>query len=813
MSGLRKIGIFAAAAVAAISALFIVFFVSLYPEELHDKSAVQSAVITDRNGVPLRDILSDNGGRMRWISLGEMSPSLINAVLTAEDRRFFYHPGVDPIAIIRAFYSNIRAGRVVSGGSTITQQLVRIVRPRRRGISSKVIEALTAVRIEMTMSKKEILEQYLNRAPFGNQLFGVEAASTMYFGKPAKDLSLSESAFLSILPRAPGAYNPYRNRVAKLSPPEEGKLRGGMITPYLRQAAGYSRLNRSRVEELYKGVLKRMYESKKIERVQWEMALNAPPLFVGRRWSFHAPHFVDMIGNLPEGKTVRTSLDISLQEEVERIIRSNLAVLKNYNVSNAAAVVIDNLKAEVIALVGSVDYFNPLLSGNVNGATAMRQPGSALKPFTYALALESGFTTSSVIPDVEMGFKAAEGEYVPKNYDMKFRGPVRIRTALANSFNVPAVYLLSLLGTDRLLIKLRELGFENLTEDSDYYGLGLTLGNGEVSLFELAAAYSALARGGEYVKPSLLAAARLPKVRKVFKRETAYIISDILSDSGARRMIFGEDSPLKLPFKVAVKTGTSKNFRDNWTVGYTPEYTVGVWVGNFDGSPMEGISGVTGAGPIFKDIFLALSKRAPLTWYAEPENIVHRSICPLSGQLPGSDCPPAVDEIFAFDAPTETCSFHVSRTIDVRNGLLAGKGCGEPYTRKVNFVSLPPIYHDWADKHGIKDIPRGYSPLCLAEDGMDQATAGNNASRRGVRITHPVNNTVYMIDLYTPMRFQTLYLRADSSGPVVWSIDGIPYKEAEEGEAVPWTISEGRHTISATSKDGEFSDLIEIEVK
>jgi penicillin-binding protein 1C len=335
--------------------------------------------------------------------------------------------------------------------------------------------------------------------------------------------------------------------------------------------------------------------------------------------------------------------------------------------SNGAALVLDNATGDILAMAGSSDFFDETRDGQVNAAIALRQPGSTLKPMTYGLALEKGLTAATLIEDAPGGFETLEGVFAPENYDERYHGPIRLRSALASSYNVPAVAVLDLLGPDLLHRRLKETGFESLDKTPGYYGIGLTLGNGEVTLLELVRAYAAFARGGLYAGERFVSGVagkngrslEFPgpeKPRRVYSPQAAYLITHILSDRDARVPTFGYLTPLNLPFPAAAKTGTSKDFRDNWTIGYTPRHTVGVWVGNFDGSPMHNVSGITGAGPVFRDLMLLLGAGRPKAEFAEPSGIVRKKICPLTGRLPSASCPATIEEVFiAGTEPKEEC--------------------------------------------------------------------------------------------------------------------------------------------------------------
>jgi penicillin-binding protein 1C len=605
------------------------FYVPIARRRLDPKPVI-SLRIEDRSGALLREVLSDEGGRCRWIGLADVSPALIKATIAAEDRRFLSHAGVNPYAVVRAFVQNLKSGRVVSGASTITQQVIRNIYRFRRNIFAKTREAWLAVRLEHTLSKDEILVQYLNRISYGNQAFGIEAAARLYFDKPASDLSLAESALLAVLPRAPSELNPYRN------------------------LAG--------VERRRKELLLRMRAQGDAPAGDIDRALNEALALKPVGEQFRAPHFCDMVlESLPPASrrslsVVRTTLDLGLQQKVEKLLAGHLSTLEKRGITNAAAVVLDNATGEILSLAGSRDFFDERFDGQVNGVMALRQPGSTMKPLTYALALERGMTASTILEDVPTQFATLEGSFAPENYDEKFHGPIRLRSALASSYNIPAVAVLQALGPDLLFRRLKDLEFDSLKKSSDYYGVGLTLGNGEVTLLELARAYATFARGGLFARHVVLRGLRrkdggaarpdpTPKARRVFSPEVSYLITHILADKDARIPTFGYNSPLDFPFPVAAKTGTSKDFRDNWTIGYTPRWTVGVWAGNFDGRPMENVSGISGAGPLFRDIILLLAEGRRES-FVEPPGLVHAAICPVSGLRPSTRCPATMDEIF-----------------------------------------------------------------------------------------------------------------------------------------------------------------------
>ncbi len=721
MSKFRKM-LLALATLLGLAAL--VFFAWPVPAEIRYPSPATSIQLEDRNGLPLREVLGPEHISSQSVQLAEISPYLIDATLVSEDRRFFYHPGVDPLAIARAAYYDVKSGEVVSGGSTLTQQLVRNLVPLGpRGLRSKLTEAFYAVRLEAGHSKRQILELYLNRVPYGNQALGCEAASQLYFGRSAKALSPAQAAFLAVLPRAPGVYNPYTN-LEVILPLQRDLLQRMHLTP----------------EELH-------------------LALEEPIEPAEPAGVFRASHFCDFVtqrGLPPHQTTVRTTLDLPLQSEVEQILTSQLERLKAQQVTNGAVLVLSVETGEVLAMVGSADY----AQGQVNATVALRQPGSTLKPFTYALALERGQTPATLVPDIEVG-APLEDRFLPDNYDRKFHGPVRLREALACSYNVSAVRVLNDVGVDSLLLRLRSLGFAELTSNPSHYGLGLTLGDGEVTLLELALAYRCLARGGVYASERVFAGEPVPPDRRVFDPVTAWLITDILADKYARANAFGTSSVLALPFPCAAKTGTSKAYRDNWTVGYTPGYVVAVWVGNFDADPMVDVSGITGAGPVFADVMRYLERRHPSGAFPEPAGIVHQDVCPESGVLRGPDCPYTLREVFAPGTePRETCPVH----------------------RQKGYEQYPPDYQPWMEDRGM---PRPPAAGPLTGD---------------VRIAFPEEGDFFRIDPLLRPEYQRIKLRAvvpEGCQSLTFIVDSQRLPEVTGPFSTSWTLAPGTHRLEA----------------
>lgn len=718
----------------------ILFSASLYlpfPRGKLKPAPVVSLSLTDRNGTLLREILSDEGGRCQWTELGDISPYLVKATLASEDRHFYIHPGIDPLAVIRALYQNIRQGRVISGASTITQQVVRNIYRGRRTLLAKLHETWMAIRLERTLSKDRILTQYLNRIYYGNLAYGIHAASQLYFDKPPSDLSLAEAAFLAGLPRSPSTHNPY-NRY-------------------------------HRAKKRQERILDRMFDRGYILRAQMKRAKNELLNLVPAEHNFGAPHFCEFIlQQIPVSRRyvlsrIRTSLDFMLQEKVEKLVGDHIDSLAKNNISNAAVIILDNLTGEILSMVGSRDFFDNRHDGQVNGAVSLRQPGSTLKPFTYGLALERGMTAAEILEDRDYYFPTPGGSYSPQNYDERFHGKVRLRQALACSYNVPAVTILDSLGTDLLYQRLKQMEFESLDKSPIHYGVGLTLGNGEVTLLELTRAYAALARGGIYkgdrsilqcldMQEKEISLGRREKPRRIFSPDIAFILTDILADKDARVPAFGYLSSLNLPFACAVKTGTSADFRDNWTIGYTPKYTVGVWVGNFDAASMFSISGVTGCGPLFKDIMLLLESKNKDVSFPQAGRVIKASICPLSGKRATENCPGAMDDVFIEGTePQEFCPIHA---------------------------------------------------------GTDDASAYSHGIEEKFQIAFPRDNDVFKIDPVLRRSFQRIKLKPDIPGGeyierVEWWVDRRKIGSPSSPFSLFWDLKPGIHKIEAVAIAGK----------
>jgi penicillin-binding protein 1C len=777
-------------------------------------AAPESTRYVDAGGRPLREVRASDATRAAWASYDSLGDDVVHALLAAEDRRFMAHRGVDPWAVVRAAASDVARGRVVSGASTLTMQLARLLRPHPRNLAGKFLEAALALRIEASLGKRAIVEQYANRAPFGAGLRGLDAASRFWFDKPPRDLSLAEAATLAAIPRGPAVYSidKHPDRVLK---------------------------RRDRV-------LDRMRAAGWISPERWALAQSEPLVARAGKGGAGAPHLVQELAlgraglwpaelgaapALAGAERVETTLEGDLQREVELATKAELAQLVSRHVTNAAVVVLDNATADILAYVGSADFSDDAHCGQNDGVLARRQPGSTLKPFVYGLGMERlGWTAATMLPDVELRFASAEGTYAPMNYDERFHGPVRLREALGNSLNVVAVWATDQMGVSPVLQRLCALGFSTLAQDDSWYGPGIALGDGEVTLLDLAAAYSTLARGGVYRTPRAVrrvvtrAGSRdmpLGGERRVMPREVALVLADVLADPRARAAAFGEASVLDLPFQVAAKTGTSKGFRDNWTVGFTHEVTVAVWVGNFDGSPMRGTSGITGAGPLFHTaIEAAMRGKAanPLLLSSEAareEGLVEAEVCPLSGGRPTHACPNAVREWMPVTAQRELkpCALHESFAVDRRNGLRAGPGCPAAFVAQRTFERYEGALRTWAASTRRPIAPLDDSPLCGA---TAQRPSAPDTPSAVLRIGWPTPGTRFVIDPGRAAAQQQLRVRIDADAAVRrvrLFVDGRAAGEIGPPFVALWPLAQGEHVLTAVAEGGARSEPVAISVE
>jgi len=677
--------------------------------------------------------------------MGHWLPAVTIAL---EDHRFASHFGVDPGAASGALWRNARTGRILSGGSTITQQLIKVA-SRRTGRSwlAKIYENLAALRLERMWTKDRILEQYLNRSHYGNRQVGPAAAARAYFGKTPQNLTLPEAIYLAGLPQAPTRFNPWTR-------PEAAKAKYQRSITHL-AATGF-------------------LSPEQAERMQ-----QPPVLQVRRPPPRLAPHFVDEIHKIHprlRGGQVETTLDLDLQRFVEARLRAHLATLEHRGVSEGAIVILDARDGSVRAMAGSADYAAKN-GGQINGATISRSCGSTLKPFLYLKALqERRLTAATLLPDTPDAVRAEYIDYDPVNYDKRFWGPVRMREALANSLNVPAVVTLSRVGARRMFLGFDECGLR-FARSFKEYGAGLILGNAEVRLVDLTAAFTVFSGRGLAVEARLLASAP-PRHRFIASPEAVAIVADILSDNRARRKTFSLTSPLAFEdARIPCKTGTSSGFRDAWTVGATAEHAIGVWVGNFDGRPMHEIASIAGAAPLWREIADYLLEHGDTSVPAPVESarLTRREVCSLTGMLPVPASPGVVNEWFlAGTEPAQDASGYLR--------LVRGE------TRLV----LPPEYALWC-----------HSPLNYLNAELD--------GEAPLRIVSPAPDATFLIDPHLPRPQQALRLiaTADPSEKLGWTVDGRPVEYSNNGYY--WSLVEGRHVVEVFTATGSVAAKFNVE--
>ena len=702
-------------------------------DDLRDyASQFETTRIYDRNGNLIYEILDPNAGRRTYVTIDEISPYLIAATIATEDKDFNTNPGFDPWGILRALWQNYTSGRVVSGASTITQQLARtlLLSPEERiqiTTKRKAREIVLAAEITRQYSKNEILELYLNENNYGNLAYGIEAAAETYFNTTADQLNLAQASFLAGLPQAPAIYDIFTN-------PDASLLRQmDVLNLMYRLSSERDCINTTELQIPVCVTLdEAVAAAQETENFEFEQRLISMPY----------PHWVNFIRiQLEEqfdpqtiyrsGFKVYTTLDPDLQEYAQAAVTKQVSELTANNATDGALVAIQPNSGEILSMVGSADFFNDEIAGQINMAVAPRQPGSSIKPLTYTAAFEKGWTPSTLIWDVPSNFPPSgdpidtRPPYEPVNYDEKFHGPVLLRTALASSYNIPAVKVLDYVGIydnantpekDGLIAFAERLGISTLTRDD--YGLSLTLGGGDVSLLELTNAYAIFANSGLNVDAyaiekivdhfgNVVYKHEMENQEQIIQRSHAYLISNILSDNNARTPAFGANSILKLPFSAAVKTGTTNDFRDNWTLGYTPDIAIGVWIGNADYTPMKNISGVTGAAPLWNDIMqwvINTYQKGSPTRFSRPDTIEDQIICAVSGTKPSDNCLDQKTEIFTNDQPPLDEEFDLWQevAIDTWTNLKAGPACSEFTEEKLTLN----VSEKWAVKW-IKDDSSG----------------------------------------------------------------------------------------------------------
>ena len=680
----------------------------------------------DRNGRLLRVFPAQDGARREWVALQEIPAGALRVFLLAEDRRFYFHPGVDPAAVAAAVFRNARAGRTVSGASTITMQLARMIRPRAPGMRGKIREALDALRLEARLSKNEILELWINNIPFGSNIEGIAAMSRARFARAPDHLDDARAALLAVIPRRPALFDPARE-------------------PEMAVAAALALSRRAGLG---------LEEAALIEAA----ADAAPGALTELKHPFFAPHFTDRIARMKNEAGIpgaaRATLDLDLQLFAERRLASELLLTADSRITNGSIIVIDNFSGEVLAYVGSASWHDVEASGQIDGVRVLNQPGSTLKPFLFAQALEKGFAPNDVLPDIPTVFGMVEA-YSPANFDRRFNGPVRFRVALASSLNIPAVYLLDALGVAAFEEYLVALGFDSVAASSADHGLGLALGNAEVSLEELARAFAVFPRGGlaldlrfELDPPG---GAQNRSARRVMSEESAWLITDILADEPSRFLGFGQAPIMRTDFPSIFKTGTANQFQHILALGASPRYTVGVWMGNFSGETVIGRTGSSIPALIAADLLKALESRnpSPAGFPLPPRagSLREALVCSLSGMPATGACRGVAREWVFADSGLAPCSWHGGGGIGGASALGFGDEAAwatqEWMEAEFRAARFPPEYQAW-----------------LAERFRQGTVA--QAAPGAARIRLPVSGAVFHFSHSLPPESQAI--RVETSG-------------------------------------------------
>lgn len=745
--GLLVIGFMILVAIAGLEAVYAYYARELpSPQELNERTlSFKTCKIYDRDGRLLYEVIDPHGGRREIVPYEQFPDVLIDAVVAPEDATFYSNQGVSPKAIARALYQNLRYGEIQQGGSTITQQLVKnVFLSEERTLDRKIKEAILALEISRHYSKSEILEAYLNEVYFGNLSYGIGAAAETYFAKDVSELDLAEAALLAGLLQSPAGYDPYRY-------PEAAEVRRNDI-------------------------LGLMLSREAISLDQYHEALQAPIEVQPLHFDMQAPHMVMYVlkeeleprygqGLYTRGLRVYTTLDLDLQREAQRIASEKTTVLRERGASNAALVAIEPSTGQILAMLGSLDYDDEAIDGNVNVVTRLRSPGSLPKAITYLTAFEQGWSPATMVMDLEQDFPGWPEGVRLHNYDDKEFGPMSLREALACSRNIPAVATLQQVGERAFCETAQRLGVASFdvdesepsatmdgkeaivldetaqplgadSSDDDGLGLSITIGGKEASLLELTGAYAVLANEGLLRSPqtilrieddagNLVWEPEKTRGERVVDVRQAYLLTDVLADDEARIRAFGPNNSLDLPYPAAAKTGTSQEYKDSWTIGYTPRLAVGVWVGNSSGASMNRVSGSQGAGLIWHDFMLSALGEGPQPGFSRPDGIVEVQVCPVSGMAHTDLCPEAETELFLVENQPQPCNVHRKVAVCTISGKLAGEHCPAEAVEMRLYTDYGPEWDAWAREQGLETPPREECPLhdSPTEVGIDAPSA------------------------------------------------------------------------------------------
>jgi len=759
------IGIAVFFVVAAIAALLVYHRLPDYRNAVSEQRSQAGTAVVDRNGRMLR-LLPDSKGRFcLWRDGSAFPRHLKSAVIAAEDKRFSSHPGFDPFAVVRAVLTNVRRWRTVSGASTITQQVVRLIRPRPRTYTAKIIELLESIKMERQLSKEEILELYLNLSPMAGNIRGAGLASRVYFAKNIEQISIPEAVALAVLPRSPSKFDP-------------------------RRGAGKKRILAEKER-----VLQRMAGLSLITPEQLRLSLGPTVTFRNRPLPLDAPHLVDlvMMNRTDASNLVKTTLDLDLQKAVERILKSHANRLRRVGISQAAVLIASVRDADVLAMVGSMGY-SERDGGFNNAVLAQRSAGSTLKPFLYALALEKGYASVSEISDTERTYPTPHGVYLPLNADRRLYGPVNVRSALGNSLNISAIKVVKSVGLEDFYRLLERLEFIGPTSPpAGHYGLGLAVGNLEVSLYRLVQGYLTLARGGELRRLRTLSGQKNNGMH-VFSPEVAYVISNVLADPAARLLTFGNPGYFDFGFPVAVKTGTSSNYRDSWVVGYTSRHVVGIWAGNFDGRPCNGRAAATICGPLLMEIIRTLYGTAYPETFPKPAAVREEVVCSMSGKLVTPRCRYTSTELLIGKSSLPDCDLtHEDEHHRLGSSYASWLNHREKEQGKSRYrLSTPEASHY---------LPAGPARVTSRKTGL--VTHG-----RKVEIVNPHDHDHIVLSRYRPNRIVFKAIPEKVVENVIWFLDGVELARTGPPYELEWEPTRGSHVVHAVTPENDAARVV-----
>ena len=721
-----------------------------------------STIITDNKGEVINAYLtSDQKWRMKT-ELDEISPLLQKTIINKEDRHFYRHPGVNPFALIRAAFSNLFHLRRMSGASTITMQVAKMLEPGKRNIWSKIREVFRALQLELKYSKKEILQLYLNLVPYGGNIEGVKAASLLYFNKNPDHLSLAEITSLSIIPNKPGLMVPGRH-------------------------------NDFIVQERNRW-LQRFADRKVFTQKEIEDAL-AEPFQASRR---AVPHYIPHLAyqlRQQGGDIIQTHINLNMQLKTEKMVEDYVRIQRLKNIKNAAVVIIDNRTHQVITYLGSSGFSDSTDGGQVNGAAAVRQPGSTLKPLLYGLCFDEGLLTpKTVITDAAVNYDG----YAPENYDDKFNGYVTIEYALEHSLNIPAVKALRMLGHEQMIRQLVSCRFQQISKDRRKLGLSLILGGCGTTLEELTGLFSAFANEGRFIPPSYSSRDMGQSGFRLLSPAANYMVSEILSKINRPDFPLSWSATEKMP-KIAWKTGTSYGRKDAWSIGYNKQYTVGVWLGNFSGQGAPDLSGANTATPLLFRIFNSIDYDSDESWYQQPADCSIRQVCSETGLVPGEHCSSRVTDYFIpLISSTKICGNQQEILLSADEKISYCKSCVPASGYKKKYMRIvEPEMQAWYEENRIayEKIPP-HNPDC---EVIFKGAAPV--------ITSPVNGTEYLINQNAPEPLELVCKTANDVNRVYWYINDQYYKSSQAGVKQFFVPKEGPVKISCTDDKGRNRDI------